>query len=71
MPHACHTASQTVVVKNTHMLNSDCSSMQGGSPYFHKTRSGVINLTVAPCIFAESLQFLNQWMHIQFHIKHI
>jgi len=25
MPHACHTASQTVVVKNTYMLNSECS----------------------------------------------
>ena len=29
-----------------------------------------INLIVAPCIFTESLQFINQRMHIQFHIKH-
>ena len=29
-----------------------------------------INLIVAPCIFVESLQFINQRMHILFHIKH-
>ena len=29
-----------------------------------------INLIVTPCIFVESLQFINQRMHIYFHIKH-
>jgi len=30
-----------------------------------------INLIVASCIFfVESLQFVNQQMHIKFHIKH-
>jgi len=29
-----------------------------------------INLIVAPCIFVELLQFINQRMHIKFHIKH-
>ena len=29
-----------------------------------------INLIVASCIFVESLQFINQRMHIKFHIKH-
>ena len=32
--------------------------------------SSEIYLIVAPCIFVESLQFINQRMHIQFHIKH-
>jgi len=29
-----------------------------------------INLIVAPCIFVESLQFINQRMHVSFHVKH-
>jgi len=29
-----------------------------------------LNLIVAPCNFVESLQFINQQMHIQFHTKH-
>ena len=29
-----------------------------------------IHLIVAPCIFVESLQFINQRMHIKFQIKH-
>jgi hypothetical protein len=44
MPHTCHTASQTVVFKNTYMLNSECSPMQAGSPYFHNTASGVMSI---------------------------
>ena len=28
------------------------------------------NLIVAPCIFVEPLQFINQWMHTQFPINH-
>ena len=31
----------------------------------------ITNLIVAPCIFAESLQFINQRMHIKFHIKYV